>query len=343
MPYVEGFGTWPFGEEWLWEAMATSYLPLLDVLERDAPLTLSLTPVLCDQLEAPGVAERFVAFLRDVRARDARARHRGLPRAAPDACRELERSARPTTSAPRSASRRSAATCRALVAARDLDARRPRTRCCRCWRPTPGVRLQVRDRHRRRTARAPRRRGAAASGCPSARTRRGWTRCSRRPASTRPASTSPTSWVAGARPAAAAAHGRRAAARADRPARHRARVERRRLPGARRLPRLPPPHRPPPPRVGQRRRALRPRPRRRRRRAPTPPTSSPGSRARLRGRRALRLRARHRAARPLVVRGSGVAARGDRRGRSRRAWRCVRSTTRSPPPRPRPAAGEPRA
>ena len=25
MPYVEGFGTWPFGEEWLWEAVATSY------------------------------------------------------------------------------------------------------------------------------------------------------------------------------------------------------------------------------------------------------------------------------------------------------------------------------
>ena len=23
MPYVEGFGTWPFGEEWLWEAVAT--------------------------------------------------------------------------------------------------------------------------------------------------------------------------------------------------------------------------------------------------------------------------------------------------------------------------------
>ena len=34
MPYVEGFGTWPFGEEWLWEAIATSYLPLLGVLER---------------------------------------------------------------------------------------------------------------------------------------------------------------------------------------------------------------------------------------------------------------------------------------------------------------------
>ena len=36
MPYVEGFGTWPFGEEWLLEAMASSYLPLLGVLERHA-------------------------------------------------------------------------------------------------------------------------------------------------------------------------------------------------------------------------------------------------------------------------------------------------------------------
>jgi len=70
MPYVEGFGTWPFGEEWLWEAMATSYLPLLDVLEGHElgeQVTLSLTPVLCDQLGAPGVPERFLAFLRDIR------------------------------------------------------------------------------------------------------------------------------------------------------------------------------------------------------------------------------------------------------------------------------------
>jgi predicted glycosyl hydrolase (DUF1957 family) len=33
MPYVEGFGTWPFGEEWLFEAVATSYLPVLAVLD----------------------------------------------------------------------------------------------------------------------------------------------------------------------------------------------------------------------------------------------------------------------------------------------------------------------
>jgi 1,4-alpha-glucan branching enzyme len=67
MPYVEGFGTWPFGEEWLWEAIAGSYLPLLELLDEGAPLTLSLTPVLCDQLEAPGVGKRFEAFVEDVR------------------------------------------------------------------------------------------------------------------------------------------------------------------------------------------------------------------------------------------------------------------------------------
>jgi 1,4-alpha-glucan branching enzyme len=67
MPYVEGFGTWPFGEEWLWEAIAGCYLPLLELLDRGAPLTLSLSPVLCDQLEAPGVFERFAAFVQDVR------------------------------------------------------------------------------------------------------------------------------------------------------------------------------------------------------------------------------------------------------------------------------------
>jgi 1,4-alpha-glucan branching enzyme len=67
MPYVEGFGTWPFGEEWLWEAIASSYLPLLGLLDRGAPVTLSLTPVLCDQLEAPGVPERFGRFVNEVR------------------------------------------------------------------------------------------------------------------------------------------------------------------------------------------------------------------------------------------------------------------------------------
>ena len=69
MPYVEGFGTWPFGEEWLWEAVACVYLPLLELLD-GAPVTVGLTPVLCDQLEAMRgeAGERYLRFLREVRA-----------------------------------------------------------------------------------------------------------------------------------------------------------------------------------------------------------------------------------------------------------------------------------
>jgi len=69
MPYVEGFGTWPFGEEWLWEAVASVYLPLLELLD-GAPVTVGLTPVLCDQLEAMRgeAGERYLRFLDEVRA-----------------------------------------------------------------------------------------------------------------------------------------------------------------------------------------------------------------------------------------------------------------------------------
>jgi len=64
MPYVEGFGTYPFGEEWLFDGVIRSHLPVLDVA-RD--LTLTVTPVLADQLEAPGVPERLRRFLLDHR------------------------------------------------------------------------------------------------------------------------------------------------------------------------------------------------------------------------------------------------------------------------------------
>jgi 1,4-alpha-glucan branching enzyme len=93
MPYVEGFGTWPFGEEWLWEAIAGSYLPLLDLLDEGAPLTVSLTPVLCDQLEAEGVGGRFEAFIDEVRRRTHSEDIDGLRRKGFEPlARELERS-----------------------------------------------------------------------------------------------------------------------------------------------------------------------------------------------------------------------------------------------------------
>jgi 1,4-alpha-glucan branching enzyme len=70
MPYVEGFGTWPFGEEWLFEAMAASYVPVLQAIA-DAPVTVTVTPVLADQLEAVrdgDAGDRYMRFVRDLRA-----------------------------------------------------------------------------------------------------------------------------------------------------------------------------------------------------------------------------------------------------------------------------------
>jgi 1,4-alpha-glucan branching enzyme len=96
MPYVEGFGTWPFGEEWLWEAIATSYLPLLDVLAAPGGehVTLSITPVLADQLEAPGALERGLGFLETIRPESHRLDIEELRAAGEDAlAAELERSA----------------------------------------------------------------------------------------------------------------------------------------------------------------------------------------------------------------------------------------------------------
>ena len=120
MPYVEGFGTWPFGEEWLWEAAACVYMPLLPVLD-GAPVTVGLTPVLCDQLEAMvgDAGERFLGFLGDVRAPLHAKDAQGLVRAGEDAlAAEVRRAARDYSDAADSFERRG----RDLVGAfRDLS------------------------------------------------------------------------------------------------------------------------------------------------------------------------------------------------------------------------------
>jgi 1,4-alpha-glucan branching enzyme len=100
MPYVEGFGTWPFGEEWLLEAIAASYLPLIALLEQfadaGAPLaTVGVTPVLADQLSLPEVSERFLRFMRETRAECHRLDVAGLEQAGRhEAAEALRRSAR---------------------------------------------------------------------------------------------------------------------------------------------------------------------------------------------------------------------------------------------------------
>jgi len=89
MPYVEGFGTYPFGEEWLFDAAVRSYLPLLDAARG---VTLTVTPVLADQLEDAGTRERLREFLVSLRVEAAEADLDEVPPECRDACEaELER------------------------------------------------------------------------------------------------------------------------------------------------------------------------------------------------------------------------------------------------------------
>jgi 1,4-alpha-glucan branching enzyme len=89
MPYVEGFGTYPFGEEWLFDAVIRSYLPVLEVAEK---LTMTVTPVLADQLEDAGAAARLRDFLVEWRIGAAEADMDQVPAECRDACEgELER------------------------------------------------------------------------------------------------------------------------------------------------------------------------------------------------------------------------------------------------------------
>jgi 1,4-alpha-glucan branching enzyme len=83
MPYVEGFGTYPFGEEWLFDAVVRSYLPVLEVADG---LTMTVTPVLADQLEDAGVRERLREFLVGLRVEAAEADLAEVPAECRAAC-----------------------------------------------------------------------------------------------------------------------------------------------------------------------------------------------------------------------------------------------------------------
>jgi len=71
LPYCRRAGRWPHGEEWLHEASAETYLPLLnalyDLVETGVParLTLGLTPILVEQLADPLVQEHFGLYVEE--------------------------------------------------------------------------------------------------------------------------------------------------------------------------------------------------------------------------------------------------------------------------------------
>lgn len=68
LPYARQAGMWPHGEEWVHEAIAETYLPLLnalfDLAEEGVPyhLTIGITPILGEQLADPTIVDHFITY-----------------------------------------------------------------------------------------------------------------------------------------------------------------------------------------------------------------------------------------------------------------------------------------
>lgn len=71
LPYVLRHGIWPHGEDWLYEAAAETYMPILDVighcaLHKATPrITMGITPVLLEQLAHDHFKKGFEHYLDD--------------------------------------------------------------------------------------------------------------------------------------------------------------------------------------------------------------------------------------------------------------------------------------
>ncbi len=69
LPYVLSHGRWPHGTDWLCEAAAETYLPLLRIMHEliaegyRPKLTMGLSPVLCEQLSDADFKTEFVSYL----------------------------------------------------------------------------------------------------------------------------------------------------------------------------------------------------------------------------------------------------------------------------------------
>lgn len=92
LPWLAHHGTWPVGEEWLYQAWSHSYLPVIDLLYRLADegrrdlLTLGVTPILAAQLDDPYCLRQCHEWLGNwrLRADYAAARWHGRWKAEPD-------------------------------------------------------------------------------------------------------------------------------------------------------------------------------------------------------------------------------------------------------------------
>ena len=70
MPYVKKHGVWPHGEEWVFEVLAETYIPLINTIYRlheegiKAKLTINVTPILLEQLADNYMKNRFEEYVK---------------------------------------------------------------------------------------------------------------------------------------------------------------------------------------------------------------------------------------------------------------------------------------
>jgi 1,4-alpha-glucan branching enzyme len=95
LPWLAHHGSWPVGEEWLYQAWSASYLPLVEMLDtladegRRDVLTLGVTPVLAAQLDDPGCRDQLTTWLAFWAARAAELAARAEPHLAEHAAAEF--------------------------------------------------------------------------------------------------------------------------------------------------------------------------------------------------------------------------------------------------------------
>lgn len=75
IPWCKKSGTWPAGEEWLFEAMAETYIPMLNILRElnkngiKTAITINITPILAEQLADDYMKQRFTEYMESLISR----------------------------------------------------------------------------------------------------------------------------------------------------------------------------------------------------------------------------------------------------------------------------------
>jgi 1,4-alpha-glucan branching enzyme len=77
IPWCKKSGTWPAGEEWLFEAMYETYIPMLNILRElkesnlKTAITINITPILAEQLADDYMKQRFIDYMENLVSRAA--------------------------------------------------------------------------------------------------------------------------------------------------------------------------------------------------------------------------------------------------------------------------------